>query len=88
MKQNLLLLVIICIYSTSFSQKKKLLIIGLDGCGADVINKEYSPTMNSIFHLSNTAYSYKMINERLTMSATNWSSMLTDVHWRKHKAKK
>lgn len=43
--------------------------------------------MNSIFHLSNTAYSYKMINERLTMSATNWSSMLTGVHWRKHKAK-
>lgn len=43
--------------------------------------------MDSIIHLPNTAYSYKMKNENHTMSAANWSSMLTGVHWIKHHAK-
>ncbi|MCB0511989.1 MAG: alkaline phosphatase family protein [Chitinophagales bacterium] len=87
MKKICLLFSFIGLFTHLFSQNKKLLIIGLDGCRADVVNHRYAPTMDSIIHLKNTAYSYKMRNERRTMSATNWSSLLTGVHFSKHKAK-
>lgn len=87
MKSIYFLFSVIFISTTTFSQTKKLLIIGLDGCRADVINKKYAPTLDSIIYLRNTAYSYRMKNEKYTMSAPNWSSMLTGVHCNKHKAK-
>src|SRR5437870_4310455 len=83
-KYSLLLLLI----STSlFAQQKKLLLIGIDGCRADVITAAFTPCMDSIIHLSNTAYTYKMKNENHTLSAPNWTSMLTGVHCAKHKEK-
>lgn len=74
------------IFGYNFCQTKKLLIIGIDGCRADVITKQFAPTMDSIILLSNTAYTYHMKNEKRTMSAPNWTSMLTGVHCNKHRA--
>ncbi|MDB5226834.1 MAG: metalloenzyme superfamily [Bacteroidota bacterium] len=86
--QKLISIFFIFLFSYSFSQTKKLLIIGIDGCRADVITKQFAPEMDSIIHLNNTAYSYKMKNERFTMSAANWTSMLTGVHCNKTCARK
>ncbi len=73
--------------SFSFSQSnKKLLIIGIDGCRSDVITKQFAPTLDSIVHLPNTAYTFKMKNELHTISAPNWTSMLTGVHCFRHRA--
>ena len=87
MKNKCCLILLILFINTCFSQTKKLLIIGIDGCRADVITKEFAPTMDSIIYAKNTAYTYEMKNENHTMSAANWSSMLTGVHWNKHHAK-
>lgn len=87
MQKNVFFILFLILSFSTFSQNKKLLIIGIDGCRADVINKKFAPTMDSIIHLSNTAYTYRMKNENHTMSAANWSSMLTSVHWKKHGAK-
>jgi predicted AlkP superfamily pyrophosphatase or phosphodiesterase len=85
--KHFFILLLSCFLTAVYGQSKKLLIIGIDGCRADVLTKQFAPAMDSMVHLPNTAYTYSMKTERRTMSAPNWASMLTGVHCNRHDAK-
>lgn len=68
-----------------FDSNKKVLFIGVDGMRYDVVNETDMPYLWSFFNDDQSAYSFDGRNETMTLSAPNWSTLLTGVHWNKHK---
>jgi predicted AlkP superfamily pyrophosphatase or phosphodiesterase len=62
--------------------KKKVLIIGLDGCRADAYQKAKTPNLDAL--ANNGAYSWNAQTELHTISGPAWTSLLTGVHDDKH----
>lgn len=63
--------------------KKKVLIIGLDGCRADAFQKATTPNLDQL--AKNGVYSWNAQTELHTISGPAWTSLLTGVHDDKHK---
>lgn len=63
-------------------QKKKVLIIGIDGCRADALQVAATPNIDAL--LTNSIQSYHAQNEDVTFSGPGWSAMLTGVWSPKH----
>ncbi|HZZ78381.1 MAG TPA: alkaline phosphatase family protein [Gemmataceae bacterium] len=63
--------------------KKKVLIIGLDGCRPDALKKARTPNLNEL--IRNGAFSDKAQTSAQTISGAGWSSMLCGVWPDKHK---
>ncbi len=68
----------------NYSSNKKVLLIGIDGCRADVLTSKIAPTINGFLEDSNTVYALNALAEAITVSGPNWTSMLTGVHYQKH----
>ena len=66
---------------TSFCQNK-VLIIGIDGCRSDALEKAYTPHLDSL--MENGIYSLTSWQLGKTKSGPGWSSMLTGVWDVKH----
>ncbi|MCP4121282.1 MAG: hypothetical protein GY751_05975 [Bacteroidetes bacterium] len=64
-----------------------MLFIGLDGVRYDVVTEEWMPNVWDIMHEETSAYSFTGVNETITWSGPNWSTLLTGVHHQKHKVK-
>ena len=60
------------------------MLIGIDGCRADVLTEEFAPNINAIINDTNTIYTLEALAEDITVSGPNWTSMLTGVHYQKH----
>ncbi|WP_291910690.1 LamG-like jellyroll fold domain-containing protein [Chitinophaga sp. CB10] len=63
----------------SFSQTRKVLLLGIDGCRHDAVIAANAPTLDSL--IANSVYSFDALTETPTWSAVGWSAMLTGV-WR------
>ena len=69
--------------SSIFAQgTKKVLIIGIDGCRADVLQFASTPNIDGL--LPNSFYSYHSLNDDITYSGPGWSAMMTGVWSDKH----
>lgn len=62
--------------------KKKVLLIGIDGCRGDVIRYADIPRMRQL--MQNAVYSYDALTQPPTWSGPGWSSLLTGVWSNKH----
>lgn len=62
--------------------KKKVLIIGIDGCRPDALMVAKTPNLDSL--MANGTYSMDARNTGITMSGPGWSSMLSGVWPNKH----
>ncbi|MBD3353365.1 MAG: sulfatase-like hydrolase/transferase [Candidatus Lokiarchaeota archaeon] len=62
--------------------KKKVLVIGLDGCRPDALLAADTPNIDRI--ASNGIYSWNARTEFRTISGSAWTSLLTGVHMEKH----
>jgi len=71
----------------TFAENAKVLFIGLDGVRYDVVTEEWMPNVWYLMHESNSAYTFTGVNENITWSGPNWSTLLTGVHHNKHKVK-
>ncbi len=71
-------------FSASAGEKKRVLIIGIDGCRPDALVKAYTPNLDAL--MSNATYSLDALTKPPTVSATGWSSVLTGVWGDKHGA--
>ncbi len=80
------LLALACLFTFSAHayNKKKVLIIGIDGCRPDALIKAHTPTIDAL--ISNATYSFDALTQPPTVSATGWSSILTGVWGDKHGA--
>ncbi|MBV7529915.1 DUF4983 domain-containing protein [Chitinophaga sp. sic0106] len=63
----------------SFSQTKKVLLLGIDGCRHDAVIAANAPTLDSL--IGTSVYSFDALTETPTWSGVGWSAMLTGV-WR------
>lgn len=83
MKKNLLFVFILL--SSVFSQEKKVLFIGIDGCRSDALQAADTPNIDELisngFFIDDALCS---INGQPTWSGPGWSSMVTGVWYDKH----
>ena len=63
-------------------RKKKVLIIGIDGCRPDCLMKAKTPHLDSL--MRSGAWSLKAQTGEITSSGPSWSNMLTGVWRKKH----
>ncbi len=82
MKKILPALVCFAVSLNAFSQSRKILFIGIDGCRWDAVVAANAPTIDGL--LSHSVYSGNGLNEYKTWSGTGWSGMLTGVWHTKH----
>lgn len=61
---------------------RKVLLIGIDGCRADVLRDANAPNIHGL--LDHAVYSFDALTEAPTVSGHGWSSMLTGVRSDKH----
>lgn len=80
LKQIALSTIIILIFFTSHGQKKKALVIGIDGLQYSQIEKANTPNMDN-FHIKRgfTGGIYGKASEQVTYSGPGWMSILTGV---------
>lgn len=85
LKLSLLLLamtVVLYGFSGAGGHKRKVLIIGIDGCRSDALQQAYTPNIDSI--VAHGFYTYDSWHEDITWSGPSWSSILTGVYHEKH----
>ncbi len=80
------LFVLVCVFtfSAQAQHKKKVLIIGIDGCRPDALLKAHTPHIDTL--IGNATYSFDALTKVPTLSAAGWSSILTGVWGDKHGA--
>lgn len=64
---------------------RKVLIIGIDGVRSEAMTEDISPFLYEFSNRPTTYFTDRNLVERLTFSGPNWSSLLTGVHFCKHK---
>ena len=64
---------------------RKVIIIGIDGVRSEAMTEEISPFLYEFSSSPTTYFTDRNLVERLTFSGPNWSSLLTGVHFCKHK---
>lgn len=84
---NRLILLVFCLGFAltpllSFSQERKVLFIGIDGCRSDALIAANTPNLDEL--ISNGTWSPDALTIPPTWSGTGWSSMLTGVWPGKH----
>lgn len=75
------LLVLLSLSSTA-SQNRKVLIIGIDGTRSDAFQQANTPHIDGL--LSTSTYSVDSWHTGITWSGPSWSTILTGVNWNKH----
>lgn len=70
-----------------FGDDAKVLYIVIDGMRHDAINEDLTPNIWNLIQTGNTAWTTTGINENITWSGPNWSTLLTGVHHQKHNVK-
>lgn len=78
----LILMLFAGISTISIGQNKKVLIIGIDGCKPDVLEKAETPAIQKL--MDNGAWTYKAKTDPISSSGICWTSMLTGVWHDKH----
>ena len=66
---------------------RKVLIIGVDGFRSNAMQEEITLFYSSAFSSSKVFFNSSHRTEDYTISGTNWSSILSGVHWCKHQVK-
>lgn len=75
---------LMCFTSTA-SQSRKVLIIGIDGCRSDALQQASTPYLDSL--ISTSLYTYDSWHCGITISGPSWSSIMTGTWWNKHGVK-
>lgn len=85
--RGLVLLVISCALCAEDAPqpRKKVLILGIDGCRPDALEKADTPTIDKL--RENGAWSLSAQTGEVTVSGPGWSSMLTGVWSEKHRVR-
>lgn len=82
-KHYLLLLLLASItFNLSASQKRKVLIIGLDGTRSDALQQANTPNLDGL--IANGLYTWDAWHLGITVSGPSWSTIMTGVWWNKH----
>ena len=77
--------IILIFFNLIFSQEKKLLFIGIDGCRSDALKIANTPNINRLIDTGLLIEnSFCSVNEQPTVSGPGWSTMLTGVWYDKH----
>ncbi len=83
MKKNYTLLLLIFIINVVFaSQKRKVLIIGIDGTRSDALQQANTPVIDSL--IANGTYSFNVYHMGITVSGPSWSDIMCGVWEAKH----
>jgi hypothetical protein len=72
-------------FTSSASQSRKVLIIGIDGCRSDALQQASTPYLDSL--ISTGLYTYDSWHCGITISGPSWSSIMTGTWWNKHGVK-
>ena len=64
---------------------RKVLLLGLDGLRSDAMNENNSPFMFALSATDEVYFTASHSVESITYSGPNWSSILTGVHYAKHR---
>jgi len=64
------------------SQKRKVLMIGIDGTRADALQAANTPNIDSL--IATGAYTFDSWHTGITVSGPSWSSIFTGVNYMKH----
>jgi predicted AlkP superfamily pyrophosphatase or phosphodiesterase len=82
----LLLVLFASVFAGAGGHKRKVLIIGIDGCRADALKLEmdsgHAPHLDSL--AKNGFYTMDSWHEDITWSGPSWSSIMTGVYHLKH----
>ena len=62
-----------------------MLLLGLDGLRSDAMNENNSPFMFALSATDEVYFTASHSVESITYSGPNWSSILTGVHYAKHR---
>lgn len=64
---------------------RKVIIIGIDGVRSEAMTEDISPFLYEFSNRPTSYFTDQNLIEELTFSGPNWSSLLTGVHFCKHK---
>jgi len=64
------------------SQKRKVLIIGMDGVRTDALQQANTPNIDNL--IAGGFYTYESWHEGITVSGPSWSTIMTGVEYQKH----
>ncbi len=64
------------------SQKRKVLIIGMDGVRTDALQQANTPNIDNL--IAGGFYTYESWHEGVTVSGPSWSTIMTGVEYQKH----
>ncbi len=83
-KQFTLLVLLTAISFVVFAggQKRKVLVIGVDGCRSDALQQAVTPNIDSL--VAKGFYSYNSWHCDITVSGPSWSSIMCGVYHNKH----
>ncbi len=79
---SLFLLAILFVSASQASQKRKVLILGIDGVRADALQLAKTPNLDSL--TANGTYTYNAWCLGITVSGPSWSTIMTGVWYQKH----
>ncbi len=80
--QSLLAFLLLICITTSASQKRKVLLIGIDGVRSDALQVANTPNLDSL--IAHGSYTYDSWCLGMTISGPSWSSIFTGVWYQKH----
>lgn len=78
----LFLLLTVSAYAGAGGHKRKVLIIGIDGCRSDALQVANTPNIDSL--VAHGFYTYDSWHQDITISGPSWSSILCGVYHEKH----
>ncbi len=81
--RSVFILMILSLTVTLATAKKKVLIIGIDGCKPDCLLEARTPNLDQLWE--NGAYSFNAQTDPISSSGICWTGMLTGVWHEKHK---
>src|SRR5262245_8964894 len=73
---------ILVAFNSSASQKRKALIIGIDGVRSDALQLANTPNIDSL--MAGGLYTWDAWHCGITVSGPSWSTIMTGVWWNKH----
>jgi len=81
-KFTLVLMLCMAFFASQASQKRKVLIIGIDGVRADALQLAKTPNLDSL--AANGLFTYNAWCLGITVSGPSWSTIMTGVWYPKH----
>ena len=80
---SMLMLLMVLAFNFSAKTQNKVLIIGIDGCRPDAMQKALTPNLDKL--MENGAYTFSAQTDPISSSGICWTAMLTGVWHEKHK---